>query len=96
MPSDIAMGLLSDKEKLRATHAPEMPGTFSPPLRVRDPDMHHGTYVTHVPWCITDEYLATDSGGCEKITSSFDFYMIHIGAQLRLLIFKRSRQLSKI
>ena len=27
-----------------------MPGTFSPPPRVRDPDMHQGTCVTHVPW----------------------------------------------
>ena len=30
-----------------------MPGTFSPPLRVSDPDMHHGTCVTHVPWCMS-------------------------------------------
>ena len=29
-----------------------MPGTFSPSPRVSDPDMHHGTYVTHVPWCM--------------------------------------------
>ena len=29
-----------------------MPGTFSPPPRVSDPDMHHGTCVTHVPWCM--------------------------------------------
>ena len=33
-------------------HAPGMPGTFFPPLRVSDPDMHHGTCVTHVPWCM--------------------------------------------
>ena len=26
------------------------PGTFSPPPRVSDPDMHHGTCVTHEPW----------------------------------------------
>ena len=25
---------------------------FPPPLRVGDPDMHHGTCVTHEPWCI--------------------------------------------
>ena len=37
--------------KLRVGHAPGMPGTFSPPLRVSDPDMHHGTCVTHVPRC---------------------------------------------
>ena len=28
------------------------PGMFFPPTRVSDPDMHHGTYVTHVPWCM--------------------------------------------
>ena len=38
--------------KLRVAHAPEMPGTFSPPPGVRDPDMHHGTCVTHVPRCM--------------------------------------------
>ena len=38
--------------KLRVAHAPGMPGTFSPPTRVSDPDMHHGTCVTHVPWCM--------------------------------------------
>ena len=29
-----------------------MSGTFSPPPQVSDPDMHHGTCVMHVPWCI--------------------------------------------
>ena len=29
-----------------------MPGTFSPPPWVGDPGMHHGTCVTHVPWCM--------------------------------------------
>ena len=38
--------------KLRVTHAPRTPGTFSPPPRVSDPDIHHGTCVTHVAWCI--------------------------------------------
>ena len=27
-------------------------GTFSRPPRVSDPDMHQGTCVTHVPWCM--------------------------------------------
>ena len=30
-----------------------MPGTFSSPPRVSKPDMHHGTCVTHVPWCMS-------------------------------------------
>ena len=29
-----------------------MRGTFSPPPRISDPDMHHDTCVTHVPWCM--------------------------------------------
>ena len=29
-----------------------MSGTFSPPPRVSDPDMHHGTCITHVSWCM--------------------------------------------
>ena len=37
---------------LRVAHAPGMPGTFPPPPRVSDPDMHHGTCVRHVPWCM--------------------------------------------
>ena len=45
-------GPLARYAKLRDAHAPGMPGTFSPPLRISDPDMHHGTCVTHVPWCI--------------------------------------------
>ena len=37
---------------MRVAHAPGMPGTFSPPPRVSNPDMHHGTSVTHMPWCM--------------------------------------------
>ena len=32
---------------LRVAHAPGMPGTFSPPPWVSDPNMHHGTCVVH-------------------------------------------------
>ena len=45
-------GPLARYEKLRVAHAPGMPGTFFPPPRVGDPDMHHGTCVKHVPWCM--------------------------------------------
>ena len=38
--------------KLRFVHAPGMPGALYPRLRVSDPDMHYGTCVTHVPWCM--------------------------------------------
>ena len=43
-------GPLSRYVKLWLAHAPSMPGTFFPPPRVGDPGIHHGTYVTHVPW----------------------------------------------
>ena len=45
-------GLLTRYAKLRVAHAPGIPGTFSPSLRVCDPDMHHGTWVTHLPRCM--------------------------------------------
>ena len=45
-------GPLTRYVKLRVAHAPGMPGTFSPPPRVSDPDMHHRTCVTHVPRCM--------------------------------------------
>ena len=45
-------GPLTRYIQLRVVHAPGMPGTFSQPPRVSDPDMHHGTCVTHVPWCM--------------------------------------------
>ena len=38
--------------KIAGAHAPGMPGTFSPPPEASDPDMHHGTCMTHVPWCM--------------------------------------------
>ena len=39
--------------RIRVAHGPGMPGTFSPPPPVSDPDMHHGTCVTHVTWCMS-------------------------------------------
>ena len=33
-------------------HTPRIPGTLSPRPQVSDPEMHHGTWVTHVPWYI--------------------------------------------
>ena len=45
-------GPLTRYAKLPVAHAPGMPGTFSPPPRVSDPDMHHGPCVMHVPWCM--------------------------------------------
>ena len=43
-------GPLTRYAKLRVAHAPGMPRTFSPPPLVSDPDKHHGTCLTHVPW----------------------------------------------
>ena len=45
--------------KLRVAHAPGMPGTFSPPPRVSDPDMHHGTCVMHVPWWMPGSLISS-------------------------------------
>ena len=45
-------GSLARYVKLRVEHALGMPGTFSPPPPVSDSDMHQGTCVTHMPWCM--------------------------------------------
>ena len=37
---------------VRLSSSTGMPGTFSPQPRVSDPNMHHSTCVTHVPWCM--------------------------------------------
>ena len=50
---ELSHGPLARYVKLRMAHAPGMPGTFSPPPQVSDPDMRHGTCVTHVPWCMS-------------------------------------------
>ena len=47
-------GPLTRYAKSRVAHAPGMPGTFSKPPRVSDPDMHHGTCVKHVPCCMPE------------------------------------------
>ena len=38
--------------KMLVAHATEMQGMFSPQPQFSDPDTHHGTCVTHVPWCM--------------------------------------------
>ena len=52
-------GLLARYVKLRVVHVPGMLGTFSPAARVSDPDMYHGTCVTHVPWCMPGSLISS-------------------------------------
>ena len=56
-------GPLTRYINLRVAHTPGILGTFSPPSRVSDPDMHHGTCVTHVSWCmlgsLTSDFLCS-------------------------------------
>ena len=47
-----SMGIVQQTFAIVGNHAPGMPGTFSTPLWVSYLDMHHGTCVTHVPWCM--------------------------------------------
>ena len=66
-----AHGLLARNVKLGVVHAPGMPGTLSRPSRVSDPDMHHGTCVTHVPWCLPGLLTIANSfdiGGGENVS----------------------------
>ena len=62
-------GPLTRYVKLGVAHAPGMSGTFCPPPWFSDPDMHHDTCVTHVPWCMPRSLLAVsfDVGGGENV-----------------------------
>ena len=51
-------GPLARYVKLRVAHAPGMVGTFSPPPMVSNTDKHHGTCVTHVPWCMLGSLIS--------------------------------------
>ena len=68
----IFYGPLARYAKLRAAHAPVMPGILErfsrhrlqrKPL-VSDPGMHHGTCFTHVPWCMSG---SPTRGGGENV-----------------------------
>ena len=48
----VVHGPLARYVKLRVAHAPGLPGTVSPVSQVSDPEMHHGTCMTQVPWCM--------------------------------------------
>ena len=60
-------GSLAWYVNFRFAHEPGMPGTFFLPPRVSDPNMHHETCVTHVPWCfpgsLTSGFLIIRSRG---------------------------------
>ena len=61
-------GPLARYVKLWVVHAPGMQGTFSPPSRVSDPNMHHGTYVTHVLLCTPGTLaISIEIGGGENV-----------------------------
>ena len=45
------MGLLPDTQNCSLRMHRECQERY-PPLPVNDPNMHHGTCVTHVPWCM--------------------------------------------
>ena len=62
-------GPLTRNVKLWVAHAPGLPGMFprhelQSKLLVTDPDMHHGTCVTHVPLCMSGSLT---HGGAENV-----------------------------
>ena len=44
--------LLPNTQNCCSSMRKECRDRFHRPPRVSDPDMHHGTFVTHVPWCM--------------------------------------------
>ena len=62
----------------RVTHAPGMPGMFSPPTRVSDPAMHHGTCVTHVPWCMPGSLTSGFIWSRWRKKTTFPAFAVHV------------------
>ena len=52
-------GPLARYVKLRVAYAPG----FSPPQRIGDPDLHHGTCVTNAPWCMSGSLITVSYEG---------------------------------
>ena len=66
---EAAHGPLTRHMKLRVAHEPRMPATLyrhwlQRKLLVSDSGMHHGTCVTHVPWCMSGSLTR---GGGENV-----------------------------
>ena len=53
-------GPLATYAKLRIAHAPGMPHRIQRKPLVSDSGMHHGTCVTHVPWCMSGSPTCSD------------------------------------
>ena len=84
-------GPLGRHVTLRVAHAPGMPGTFSPPPRVSDPDMHHCTCVTHVTWCmpgtLTSSFLWSRWRGKRSRHSHVRLTILSIWLEAHALLF---------
>ena len=81
-------GPLARFVKLLVAHAPGMPGPFSPPPQVSEPDMHHDPCVTNVPWCMPGSLTSGFSRSLwRKKRSRHSRYMCRLIA--------RSREVSK-
>ena len=65
-------GPLTSYVKLGVAHALGMPDTFQRKPLVSDPGMHHGTCVTHVPWCMSG---SVTPGGGKK---TFPAFLAHV------------------
>ena len=62
--------------KIAGAHAMRIPGTFSPPQLVSDPDMQHDTCVTQVPWCMPGS-LTSGSLWSQRQGKTFPAFPVH-------------------
>ena len=51
-PHYLTHGPVTRYLELQVAHGPGMPGLFSPPRRINDPNMHNSMCMRHVPWCM--------------------------------------------
>ena len=69
-------GPLTRYVTLQVAHALGMPGTFFLPPQISDPDMHHSTCITQVPWCMP-ESLTSDFLCSQWRAKTFPAFLAH-------------------
>ena len=65
--NSVAMGLLPDTQNCRLRMRRECRERFQRKPLVSDPGMHHGTCLTHVPWCMSGSLTCGDGGNVPGI-----------------------------
>ena len=83
--------------KLRVAHAPGIPGTFSPPPRFSDPDMHHITCRDACRDLLTSDFLWSRwRGKLSRHSRRMCNPQFYVSAKGPMTLFKMVKEIKKI